>query len=967
MQPNCLVDGGMSTIAVTDQAANINGLSISRKCRYLRTALFYIDYFTTNNLPWMLQWSVAFVNFTKETKQLHKQIEQQLKLQVHIYGKQKVKLECKSVTKKRKKPEVSTDDDYVEEDDEEIHGRKTVRKNRYPGLKTRSSPRQLALGVKVLNDYQKKIIKEMGFGELLDFKVDGISSKIAHYVVDILDIDLMVLKVGELHIKVDKEAIHKLLGIPCEGIKFEELVQTVKLHPQVQSWRNRFPKEENIVTTQIVHYLTAGVDDEVFVTQMDFLMLFISSMADSHKNSRVKDSILQCFSGDTDFSKIDWCNYVLSHIKTSKKKWKNNISTSNYVGPLTVLVGWTKDRLKFREEYEIRNGGFGLRQRKELSSGDVLIRINEGEMKSIDEALGFKEKMLIVEEMNETVLELKNKYETMLLDKNEWSESGNGKDEARDSIDHVLMSLNEGTNNAFIDDRGNAVERYMEYSENDQSVNMFTGAEATQEKLADKKVGVKDLVKKDGQSVDGDGDKNEGLVVENEGTTMPKDSVRNKEDGAAAKYEDDKALNMGQAGYIDSKAVTTGGYGDKVKKGSILDDRACSVSSKLNIEVVGNERKEESMIMPQELKNDVTVAVFRKDFVSIDKSSSTKKVVSYLDDSEIPGFSIGLTQEEEKTVEVPKVNRVLPIKLNFDDDGEIETEVSQKEEMVWEFVLKHCEEKDKLKTNKPNEDEEKLGRGIAGDEMEEEKYPYVLFQSKFGERGEAYVFRTLKPDCEVYGCIIDMWDAVMNLEGKKRPDWLTRRLFCGINTVVDWMLHSKSEDHASRPVAFTKNMLGTLSGSLHEMDLESVDLLFIPIVEHKHFYLVVFDLKDKVINVIDQHQGELEFGWKELLVHYLELWRHKSLIGLKAQPIDRLNITWATTKNTTYSGVFVMRHMEKFNGGGLPFRAGFNSNGLRKKNQLKTLRKKIAAKILLSYGNIYKEKIEAELGIGQES
>ncbi|KAK1441288.1 hypothetical protein QVD17_07134 [Tagetes erecta] len=81
MQPNCLVDGGMSTIAVTDQAANINGLSISRKCRYLRTALFYIDYFTTNNLPWMLQWSVAFVNFTKETKQLHKQIEQQLKLQ----------------------------------------------------------------------------------------------------------------------------------------------------------------------------------------------------------------------------------------------------------------------------------------------------------------------------------------------------------------------------------------------------------------------------------------------------------------------------------------------------------------------------------------------------------------------------------------------------------------------------------------------------------------------------------------------------------------------------------------------------------------------------------------------------------------------------------------------------------------------------------------------------------------------
>ncbi|KAK1414615.1 hypothetical protein QVD17_30364 [Tagetes erecta] len=900
--------------------------------------------------------------------------------------------------------EVSTDDDYVEEDDEEIHGRKIVRKNRYPGLKTRSSPRQLALGMKVLNDYQKKIIKEMGLGELLDFKVDGISSKIAHYVVDILDVDLMVLKVRELHIKVDKEAIHKLLGIPCEGIKFEDLVQTVKLHPQVQSWRNRFPKEKNIATTQIVHYLTAGVDDEVFVTQMDFLMLFISSMVDSHKNSRVKDSILQCFSGDTDFRKIDWCDYVLSHIKTSKKKWKNNISTSNYVGPLTVLVllyvdsfefsglnkesgvramhFWTKDRLKFREEWEIRNGSFGLGKRKELSSGDVLIRINEGEMKSIDEALGFKEKMLIVEEMNETVLELKNKYESMLLDENEWRESGNGKDEARDSIHHVLMSLNEGTNNTIIDDRENVVERYMEYSENDQSVNMFT----------DEKVGVKDLVKKYGQSVDGDGDKNEGLVVENEGTTMPKDSVGikedgaaanyefyeaftmgqaayidskavttcgdgdnvgkgsikdgdgdknegtitqndivangdgdkneglvvenegttmpkdsvgNKEDGAAAKYEDDEALNMGQAGYIDSKAVTTGGYGDKVKKGSIKDDRACSRSSKLNIEVV-------------ELKNDVTVAVFRKDFVSIDKSSSTKKVVSYLDDSEIPGFSIGLTQEEEKTVEVPKVNRVLPIKLNFDDDREIETE-----------------------TDKPNEDEEKLGGGIAGDEMEEEKYPYVLFQSKFRERGEAYVFRTLKPDCEVYGCIIDMWAAVMNLEEKKGPIGYQGGCF-----VVDWMLHSKSEDHASRSVAFTKNMLGTLSGSVHEMDLESVDLLFIPIVEHKHFYLVVFDLKDKVINVIDNIKENLslvgytddeEYHNKstpykvELLVHYLELWRHKSLIGLKAQPIDRLNITWATTKNTADSGVFVMRHMEKFNAGSLPFRAGFNSNGLRKK------------------------------------
>ncbi|GJZ94967.1 hypothetical protein Tco_0667170, partial [Tanacetum coccineum] len=56
-------------------------------------------------------------------------------------------------------------------------------------FRTRSSPKALYLALATLKPSQQDCVAKMGFGSLLEFKVDGISSRLGFYVVDMFDLD----------------------------------------------------------------------------------------------------------------------------------------------------------------------------------------------------------------------------------------------------------------------------------------------------------------------------------------------------------------------------------------------------------------------------------------------------------------------------------------------------------------------------------------------------------------------------------------------------------------------------------------------------------------------------------------------------------------------------------------------------------------------------------------------------------
>lgn len=78
-------------------------------------------------------------------------------------------------------------------------------------------------------------------------------------------------------------------------------------------------------------------DEDNFDFRLDFLMLFILTMVHCLSHGKCKNEILNSFTGETDFSKVDWCAYVLDSLKNCKKGWSSDVSRL-FTGPLAILM-----------------------------------------------------------------------------------------------------------------------------------------------------------------------------------------------------------------------------------------------------------------------------------------------------------------------------------------------------------------------------------------------------------------------------------------------------------------------------------------------------------------------------------------------------------------------------------------------------------------------------------------------------
>ncbi|KAI3717763.1 hypothetical protein L1987_69575 [Smallanthus sonchifolius] len=158
------------------------------------------------------------------------------------------------------------------------------------------------------------------------------------------------------------------------------------------------------------------------------------------------------------------------------------------------------------------------------------------------------------------------------------------------------------------------------------------------------------------------------------------------------------------------------------------------------------------------------------------------------------------------------------------------------------------------------------------------------------------------------------------------------------------------------------------------MDLRGIDMVFIPMLEHDHYYLIVFELKHTAISVIDNfsdayplvhlndHENyfQKDSAYKVIFVKYLKHVKHAKTDELNATKIKKVKIPWATTSNSLDCAIFVMRHVEKYTRAKEEFNSGISTNGPRKNKQLKILRKKYAAHILLSESNKLRDKFLIE-------
>ncbi|GJV71850.1 ulp1 protease family, C-terminal catalytic domain-containing protein [Tanacetum coccineum] len=185
---------------------------------------------------------------------------------------------------------------------------------------------------------------------------------------------------------------------------------------------------------------------------------------------------------------------------------------------------------------------------------------------------------------------------------------------------------------------------------------------------------------------------------------------------------------------------------------------------------------------------------------------------------------------------------------------------------------------------------------------------------------------------------------------------------CITKSMFDGTLTS-NEDKWER---FSNQVKAQFKGNEGGLGLEGIDLVFFPICNHGHFYVVVFRLtKTASMTILDNSRATYASKYKEVCDLLKKMFaRHLKLYGHnKHAQVARLKhkvpkLKWSTKGNFHDCGIFTMLHMESYNGEtasnwdcGLPIESQLQCDMLRR------LRFKFATKILLHKVNVHAKKM----------
>ncbi|KAD4386007.1 hypothetical protein E3N88_26176 [Mikania micrantha] len=153
-----------------------------------------------------------------------------------------------------------------------------------------------------------------------------------------------------------------------------------------------------VVASEIVARIMSSKDESVLF-EIDFIVLFLTTMVECTNTGKCKMQILNMISKVENFKDINWSGYVVDKLRHCKNNWNRMNKPSYFTGGLTILTllyvdsftcpvinidtkqmhveFWTTQMLKIRERLEIENGGFGLGE----------LRIQQDQISSIDKKL----------------------------------------------------------------------------------------------------------------------------------------------------------------------------------------------------------------------------------------------------------------------------------------------------------------------------------------------------------------------------------------------------------------------------------------------------------------------------------------------------------------------------------------------------------------------------------------------------
>ncbi|KAL9663840.1 hypothetical protein QQ045_019232 [Rhodiola kirilowii] len=179
----------------------------------------------------------------------------------------------------------------------------------------------------------------MGLRGILGLKLTEVPGNLAYWL-DSFDADTYTVKISTGSFNILPRDVQHVLGLPSTGRKIivRKRSDPTKL---VLNWRMTFGSTSpEIKCTDIVEKSRKmQTSDDMF--KLNFIMLFFLTMVQSTKSTNCDQRILNAIEKLDDVHELNWCDYILYSLSTSKQIWDKD-RNGQFTGPITFLMAPSK-------------------------------------------------------------------------------------------------------------------------------------------------------------------------------------------------------------------------------------------------------------------------------------------------------------------------------------------------------------------------------------------------------------------------------------------------------------------------------------------------------------------------------------------------------------------------------------------------------------------------------------------------
>ncbi|KAK9681927.1 hypothetical protein RND81_10G037600 [Saponaria officinalis] len=236
----------------------------------------------------------------------------------------------------------------------------TVKKKKKADNKfvTKCRPNKLVDVIKKLNDRQKKAVREMGFGGLLDLKITFIPQGIVEWLLRDFQHTSLMFKANKIEFLLSKDDVHDIFQLPRVGEKVE-LIPTGNSNKTCATdllkteWRKKFGLENKVEPLQLnlLQSRLMSCEDAEDEFKKMFVLYTMSVFLAPTSNYTLDFKLLKTVEDVSNIRNRDWFMYVFEQLVESVRVFKTGGGRKSFVsGCILVLMLSYLDRIDFKGE-----------------------------------------------------------------------------------------------------------------------------------------------------------------------------------------------------------------------------------------------------------------------------------------------------------------------------------------------------------------------------------------------------------------------------------------------------------------------------------------------------------------------------------------------------------------------------------------------------------------------------------------